>query len=73
MQEVVIGKSLICRKEKNLLLLVPVELRKEEIKTKTKTKKKTRVKGSVATVLNIYSSLSPWGRCEKPDNSHVCL
>ena len=71
MQEVVIGKSLICRKEKNLLLLVPVELRKEEIKKKKK--KKTRVKGSVATVLNIYSSLSPWGRCEKPDNSHVCL
>ena len=71
MQEVVIGKSLICRKEKNLLLLVPVELRKAEIKKKKK--KKTRVKGSVATVLNIYSSLSPWGRCEKPDNSHVCL
>ena len=70
MQEVVIGKSLICRKEKNLLLLVSVELRKEEIKKK---KKKTRVKGSVATVLNIYSSLSPWGRCEKPDNSQVCL
>ena len=40
---------------------------------KKKKKKKTRVKGSVATVLNIYSSLSPWGRCEKPDNSHVCL
>ena len=68
MQEVVIGKSLICRKEKNLLLLASVELRKEEMK-----KKKTRVKGSVATVLNIYSSLPPWGRCEKPDNSQVCL
>ena len=38
MQEVVIGKSLICRKEKNLLLLVPVELRKEEIKKKKKKK-----------------------------------
>ena len=38
-----------------------------------KKKKKTRVKGSVATVLNIYSSLPPWGRCEKPDNSQVCL
>ena len=38
-----------------------------------KQKQKTRVKGSVATVLNIYSSLPPWGRCEKPDNSQVCL
>ena len=71
MQEVVIGKSLICRKEKNLLLLASVELRKEEMKKKKK--KKTRVKGSVATVLNIYSSLPPWGRCEKPDNFQVCL
>ena len=34
MQEVVIGKSLICRKEKNLLLLASVELRKEEMKKK---------------------------------------
>ena len=36
MQGVVIGKSLICRKEKNLLLLASVELRKEEMKNKNK-------------------------------------
>lgn len=48
MQEVVIGKSLIYRKEKNLLL-ASMELRKEEMKKK----RKSRVKGSELPLFSI--------------------